>query len=552
MKKNIIQVVMVITLLATITLPSCKKTDIVESTTTDLNILAWLKQYPDQFSTLVSVIDKVGYNDFLNAYGTYTLFAPTNAAFTTYLQQSGKGSIDGMTVDELKDLLKLHLLQETVNTSSFTDGKLPAATMYGQYLITGVATKDGVSSYIVNRQGLITQPNVSAGNGVIQVIDAVLTPAKYTVAQLLEQDANYSVFLQALKETGYYDTLNQPRSVDTTWYTLIAETNQALSDSGFTSYSALKARYCNTGNPKNAADSLHLFVAYHILPDLKYLADIVMAGSHSTLAPLEVITDKVVNQQVLLNDDDFNGVHEQGVPVDANSSDVSATNGVLHRITSHMPMKLRSPFPVYWDVCQFPELTRLASYYRKANYVFDYGDGTTIADIKWEKGSLTYQAGKTGFLGDYLQVPMGSSSNGSWVEFTTPLIVKGRYKVWICYRQEASGGDKNISCQASFDSVPLTSALVQFHVKNSTVDAAKDAEQEALGWKCYMVPAAGYSVGRMVGVVDVTVTGRHKIRLSVAAGSNSTNDIDMIHFIPIGQNQIYPRFKTDGTIVTTP
>ncbi|BAV04557.1 Fasciclin domain-containing protein [Filimonas lacunae] len=551
MKKMITLAVIAITMLVIISVQSCKKTDLVESTTTDVNILAYLKQFPDQFSSLVNIIDKVGYSDFLNAYGTYTLFAPTNAAVKTWLQQKGKGSIDQMDADELKGLLKLHLLEEVVNTSNFTDGKLPAATMYGQYLITGVANKEGSSSYIVNRQAYITQPNITTGNGVIQVIDGVLTPAQYSVAQLLEQDASFSIFLQAVKETGYYDTLNVVQQGDVRkWYTLIAENNQALADSGYSSYAALKARYCNTGDPKNAVDSLHLFVAYHILPDIKYLADIVMAGSHETLAPLEVITDKVVNQQVLLNDDEFNGEHEQGVLIDQASSDVSATNGVLHRATAHLPMKLRSPFPVYWDLAQFPELTRLAAYYRKANYVFEYG--SDIADVKWEKGSLTYQNGKSGFLGDYLQIQLGTSSSGSWIEFTTPLLVKGKYKVWFCYRQEASGGDKNVTCQVSFDSVPLTSALVQFHVKNSTVDAAKDAEQEALGWKCYMVPAAGFAVGRMVGIVDVKVTGRHKLKLSVAAGSNGTNDMDMVHFIPVGANQIYPRFKTDGTLVTTP
>lgn len=554
MKNNISVKAIVITLIVAITLNSCKKTNIVESTTTDVNILAYLEQYPDQFSILAGVIRKVGYDDFLNAYGTYTLFAPTNAAFTQYLQQNGKGAIDQLSIDELKDVLKLHLLEEEVNTSTFTDGKLPAATMYGQYLITGVTTKEGSASYIVNRQGVITQPNILTGNGIIQVVDAVLIPAKYSVAELAEQTPDYSVFTQALKETGYYDTLKVVKEGGVQkWFTLLAETNQALSDSGFASYAALKARYCNTGNPKDPKDSLHLYIAYHILPDIKYLADIVMAGSHATMAPLEVITDKVVNDKVVINDDVFNGVHEPGIVLDQTTSDVSATNGVLHRALAHIPMKRRSPFPVYYEICQFPEITRLSSYYRKANYVFEYGDGNTIADIKWEKGNITYQAGKAGYLGDYLQVPLGTGGGGAWVEFTTPLIVKGKYKVWFCYRQEASGGAKAVNCQVSFDSLPLTSALVQFQTKNAQVLPQFDATQEALGWKCYMVPGAGYSVGRLVGIVDVAVTGRHKVRVTSVSGSNGTNDMDMIHFIPVGMDQVYPKFSKEGVLYyTTP
>jgi hypothetical protein len=155
----------------------------------------------------------------------------------------------------------------------------------------------------------VTQPNVVTGNGIIHVIDNVLTPSAYTVAKLLEQSAEYSIFTEALKETGYYDSLNSATNTDGTqrWITLIAETNQALSDSGIVSYAALKAKYCNTGNPKNAADSLHLYVAYHILPDVKYLADIVMASSHETKVPLEVITDKLIDgKKVLINDDEYN------------------------------------------------------------------------------------------------------------------------------------------------------------------------------------------------------------------------------------------------------
>jgi hypothetical protein len=50
-------------------------------------------------------------------------------------------------------MVRLHLLEDTLYTGSFTDGKLPVITMYGQYLVTSVVTTGGVSSYTVNRQG---------------------------------------------------------------------------------------------------------------------------------------------------------------------------------------------------------------------------------------------------------------------------------------------------------------------------------------------------------------------------------------------------------------
>jgi uncharacterized surface protein with fasciclin (FAS1) repeats len=565
MKKYIFIPMLAVACFTVLTFSHCKKTTLKETTTSDVNILQYLQQDTAQrFTKLLTIIDRAGFTQPLNIYGTYTLFAPTNDAIDAYVKQLGKTSIDQLTTDQMKDMLKFHLLNEMVRTSDFNDGKLNSMTMLGQYLVTGLVNKDGVSTYTVNRQGAILNPNIVLGNGVVHVIDHVLTPSTSTLAQLVEQNPDYSIFIQALKETGYYDTLNSVKNNDGTarWMTLIAETNQALKDTGILSYGDLKKKYNNTSSPKNANDSLHLYVAYHILPDVKYLADIVMSGSHETLAPLEVLTDKMVNKKVLINDDSYNTitgtVYEKGVELDQTNSDVTATNGVLHQAKALLSIKVRNPFPVYWDLCATqPELTRLSSVYRKQTYLFDYGDGNTFKDIKWEKSCLKYRTGVTGYLGDYWQMGLGTSSSNtnnlgkcdanSWIEFTTPLLVKGKYKVWFCYYTQNSTVS---SVQASFDSVPLTSALIQFNQKIASIDPTQEATLEALGWKWWagVSKKSGSTAARMVGIVDVKVTGRHKIRFDLISGSNSDCNFDMIHFIPVNMNQTSPRFNPDGSI----
>ncbi|MDI3319211.1 fasciclin domain-containing protein [Pinibacter soli] len=566
--RKILFLLMIITIacMAGVTLKSCKKVDIKETTTTDVNMLDYLKQDTlKRFSLLIDIVNRTGYDAFLNAYGTYTLFAPTDDAINSYLKSIGKSSLDQLTVDQMKDIIRFHMLEEIVSTADFNDGKLPSVTMYGQFLVTGVSNKDGISSFVVNRQALVKQANIIVGNGIIQVVDAVLTPTTYTLAQLAAQNPDYSVFTEALKGTGYYDTLNSMKYANGSqrWLTLIAETNKALADSGFHNYAELKAKYCNTGDPKNPKDSLHLYVAYHILDNVKYLADIVMSGSHQTLAPLEVVTDKMINKKVLLNDDEYSTidgtVHEPGVELEQAGSDVSATNGVLHKALGHLKIKVRNPFPVYWDLCaEVPELTRLTAVYKKKTYLFDYGDGNTLKDVKWEKSCLKYRAGVTGYLGDYWQMGLGTKGSNTdnlgdcagntWIEFTTPLLVKGKYKVWFTYFTQNTS--KIIAVQGSFDSIPLNSALIQFHAKISTIDPLKEAEQEALGWKWWAGAAkkSGSTAARMLGIVDVKVTGRHKIRFDLVSGSNSDCNFDMVHFIPVGMNQTVPRFNPDGSI----
>src|SRR6476620_8294690 len=112
---------------------SCKKIEIVTATTSDVNIYTYLVQNPNQFSEFARIVDKAGYSGFLNAYGAYTLFAPTNDGVKKFLKDMNKPSIDAFTQTELQNIVKLHLIEDTLSTTSFTDGKLPHVTMLGQY-----------------------------------------------------------------------------------------------------------------------------------------------------------------------------------------------------------------------------------------------------------------------------------------------------------------------------------------------------------------------------------------------------------------------------------
>src|SRR5690349_12487926 len=108
---------------------SCKKVQLKESTTSVVNIYDYLKQDPAQFSSMAKIVDKSGFAGFLNAYGSYTLFAPTNAAVQLYLTDINKTSVDQLTEDEAKNIVKFHLLEDTLTTAVFKDGKLPLVTM---------------------------------------------------------------------------------------------------------------------------------------------------------------------------------------------------------------------------------------------------------------------------------------------------------------------------------------------------------------------------------------------------------------------------------------
>lgn len=379
----------------TVYMSGCKKTEIAIGTTSDVNIVSYLDKHLDSFSLFRQILERTETSAYLNAYGAYTCFAVTNSGVKTYLTDIGAASVEAADLNTLKGMVKLHLLEDTITTAAFTDGKLPVITMYGQYLTTGVTQKYGVSSYIINKQGFVLQPNIKTGNGIIHVIDNVLRPATLSLGKQLESKPEFSIFLQAVKETGYYDLLNTNNNPDVNkrFLTLIAESNQVLADSNINSYAALKAKYSQNTNLTSDTNRLNLYVAYHILYGIKFLADIKISQSHATLAPQEVISSKIDTLNpldVIINEDEFNGVVERGIFLKRLVSDIQTTNGVLHEAAAHFTVKFRSPTAVYWDVSDFPEIRKLTAYYQKQSYTFSKPTAADnpIKDITWPLPAL--------------------------------------------------------------------------------------------------------------------------------------------------------------------
>ena len=556
-----------LTLIATLVLSvsllvtACKKIEINPYTTEDVNIVGYLEKYPDSFSLFRQILERTGNSAFLNAYGAYTVFAPTNSGVKTWLTKINAASVDAANLDVLKDMVKFHVLVDTITTAVFKDGKLPVPTMLGQFLVTGVGDQNGTSSYLINRQAFITKSNVKVGNGIIHEINNVLQPSTLTLAKQLEAKPEYSIFVQAMKETGYYDVLNTV-DPDTTkrWMTVIAESNKVLADSGITSYASLKARYSQTGNPASATDSLHMYMAYHVITGIKFLGDIITSPAHATLQPQEVISVQLKDQDVVLNEAEFNGVFEKGITLNRTTSDNAATNGVWHDAKAHFTLKFRKPTAVYWDVATQPEILKMAAYYRKASYTWTRQSESDqpFKEMTWGWGSLastnifTYYYNSstsnsiTGYgaqNNDAINLPLGLPARPTYWELTTPPIIKGKYKVWICYiqRKQSSGSNNLNKVSVNGDDLPNT---MNFTV---TRPSGTDAELEAINWKRYTESTNAIYAGRMVGVYDFQTTQRQTIRFTNLSGTQNDNYLDMIHFIPVDQPQWKRRFRTDGT-----
>ncbi|MDJ0778805.1 MAG: fasciclin domain-containing protein [Gammaproteobacteria bacterium] len=180
------------------------------------------------FSTLVAALQMAHLDSVLDdATGKFTVFAPTDAAFGAYLAKQGIDANDLLMSPQLADILLYHVIPGIeVNAAAATaiagnsvvmaNGDDMALSLSGMDLFANLSK--------------VEAPNVDASNGIIHVIDTVLTPPAdvvaptQTIAEIALGNADFSILVAALHTTGLDATLNDP----TQNLTVFAPTNAAF------------------------------------------------------------------------------------------------------------------------------------------------------------------------------------------------------------------------------------------------------------------------------------------------------------------------------------
>ncbi len=133
------------------------------------------------FTTLLAALDKAGLTDTLNGAGPYTVFAPTDDAFQAMLTAGNMSAADLLDNPDLASILQYHVVKGKVTADQLAQfhsqdnpDVILVPTLDGDKLITITFAADG--TIMLDGTAKITLKNVQASNGIIQVIDAVLTP----------------------------------------------------------------------------------------------------------------------------------------------------------------------------------------------------------------------------------------------------------------------------------------------------------------------------------------------------------------------------------------
>ena len=201
-------------------LTACNDEDIPDNyySSTKLTAGAFIEADADQFSEFQRILTRGNYIGMLKTYGTYTLFAPTNDAVRSWLQANGYASVEELPMAQCDTIARNHIVRtKALFTTDFSISSAPM-NMNDTYIELSVdsdATNNNALIVYVNKHSKIIEKDDSVTNGVVHVVDHLLSATNQFLPGLIEEDPNLTIFYQALKLTGMADSLN--RYIDMTY-----------------------------------------------------------------------------------------------------------------------------------------------------------------------------------------------------------------------------------------------------------------------------------------------------------------------------------------------
>lgn len=123
----------------------------------------------DSFTTLVAALTEAELTEVLSGEGPFTVFAPTDEAFAALPDGTVEELLKPENRDRLVEILTYHVVPGSYPSSSLAAGQVQTAE--GE----SVTITTNAGKVMVNDANVI-QPDISASNGVIHVIDRVMLP----------------------------------------------------------------------------------------------------------------------------------------------------------------------------------------------------------------------------------------------------------------------------------------------------------------------------------------------------------------------------------------
>ena len=432
---------------------------------------------------------------------SFTALVPTNEAMQEFYSRRGVSSLEELTPDYVRHFVLYHTVSDSIAIDKFVTMN-EIINIEGEPMSVWI-DPENAGQAVLGDEARITEMGLSASNGKIYVLSSVLTPLVETLVDRVTDQGNSSIMLQALEASGWKKELST--IADTTvvegisqirkrYYTLLNVTDETFSAAGIGSLDALRAKLVSLDTRGLTPDSLlREYVAYHIMQSSYRLAD--LAGGEGEVSS-RLLGSNARNQIMSIDYDGTVSELESRFTFNAQGTsasfvrgacDIQGKNGYVHNLTSWLPVWEPLQTEVIWDLADYSDIKAAVTSYGMSyapatptDKDYKMGLGNTVYTYEMGeggKGSASYSEGVSyvtpksirlpssanpeivsaeGYRNDFVVFNVGYMGS---VSVKTPVLVKGKYRVELCYyyatglnfvRTQGSGSNGGLIC-LSFD-----------------------------------------------------------------------------------------------------
>lgn len=300
--------------ISAVALYSCDDNDNNDMMSPNSSVYARVSSDSD-LSNLKAAIDRTGLATTLSQSGNFTVFAPSNTAFNTFLQANGYANLNAVPVDALKEILLNHVLNMEVKAAQVTTGYVSTmakgAASSTRNLSMFINTANGVK---INGVSTVTATDIDVNNGVIHKVDAVI--GLPTIVTHATANPQFSTLVTALTRSDMPNFVSILNGTANSPFTVFAPTNSAFT-SLLTELNISSLASINTSTLENT-------LKYHVVTGAN-------VGSNNLTNNMIVNTFQGSSFKVTTT----NGVKitdNQNRVSNVTVTDVQCTNGIIHAI----------------------------------------------------------------------------------------------------------------------------------------------------------------------------------------------------------------------------
>ena len=333
------------------------------------------------------------------------------------------------------------------------------------------------SIFFNNQAKLARFTATTCANATLFEMDDVIQPLVETIMDRLDADQDtYGIFAQAVRECGYDSiaslvsrvSYSLTGAVVTNYaFTCLAVPNSVYQAAGISDVASLKS-YLASHSETEADKDLANYIKYHFLPR-RYTKDELLdyeADDPEAVAETRIYDTQFSGQAITISRHAGQDLINDEIPFIR--TNIKARNGLIHRVGSVMPVFHPKPVRVVWDFLNQPDIITYVNAWGAANSlgnVFSTPIDNTMRDVDLSEEhfdgnygtltSFTYQANESkarsntyrrvgykkdaisgdasqygAYMDNFMVLNLGFAG---WIQFTTPTIIAGRYKVVLHY-----------------------------------------------------------------------------------------------------------------------